>query len=413
MLNENGFIKQIRLRNFLSYGEKTQTLDLKDVNVLIGPNTSGKSNFIEALRILRAAPGKGQEDLSSTLKEGSEWIWQGGSKDLNAYIDVLTEADPLLNFPFMMRYSLEFGFTPEIKFKLISEKAIREVKGASKRHTPKYDYYYEMGSPPSLVTYVYDKDKEKYLPGKGASDYAKPEKIDTSKSILSQRYDTERFPNISHLADVFKNIVIFRDWNIGIDSPVRSFQKTNEWDAFLWGDTSNLALIINNLLESTDTSNMLFEYLKRFSRFFEDIVPTIRDGYIRIHIREKGLRKPTPMTRLSGGYIRFLCLLAILCHPEPPPIICIEEPEICMHPDIIPTIADLLIEASSRTQLFITTHSDILVSALSNYPESIIVCERDEDGTHLNRLKKKDLEKWLEKYKLGDLWLMNKIGGNP
>ncbi|MBU1023276.1 chromosome segregation protein SMC, partial [bacterium] len=76
-------------------------------------------------------------------------------------------------------------------------------------------------------------------------------------------------------------------------------------------------------------------------------------------------------------------------------------------------IAELLIEASKRTQLFVTTHSDILVSALSNSPESVIVCDRDENGTKLRRLKTKELELWLEDYLLGDIWLMNKIGGNP
>ena len=100
--------------------------------------------------------------------------------------------------------------------------------------------------------------------------------------------------------------------------------------------------------------------------------------------------------RLSDGTLRYLCLLAILCHPEPPPLICIEEPETGLHPDILPTIAELLIEASQRTQLIVTTHSDILVSALSDIPEAVLVCEKDEDGTHFKRLNKDDLKEWLK-----------------
>jgi len=411
MLNEDGFLKQIRLKNFLSYGEEGQILDLKNLNVLIGPNASGKSNFIEALRVLRAAPGKGQEDLASTL--GSEFIWQGGTGEAIACIEALTESNPLYSSSFRIRYDLEFRFSSDNRFVLSSEKALREEKGVSKPHTPKYDYFYEIGSIPSLVQYVYAKDNKTLLPGEGPQDYAKPETIDTSKSILSQRYDVERFPNISHLADNFRNIVIFRDWDTGINSPVRQFQKTNQWDAFLWEDASNLALIINNLLENSGTRSLLDYHLERFSKFYEDVVPTIRGGDIRIHIREKGFGKPIPMSRLSGGYIRFLCLLAILCHPEPPPIVCIEEPEICMHPDILSTIAGLLVEASQRTQLFVTTHSDTLISALSDYPEAIIVCERNNQGTHLHRLEKDRLEKWLDDYLLGELWSMGEIGGNP
>jgi predicted ATPase len=91
---------------------------------------------------------------------------------------------------------------------------------------------------------------------------------------------------------------------------------------------------------------------------------------------------------------------------------CIEEPELGLHPDILPTIAELLKEASERTQLIVTTHSDALVSALSDSPESILVCERDSAGTHLQRLEREALKEWLEKYSIGELWRMGEIGGN-
>jgi predicted ATPase len=92
-------------------------------------------------------------------------------------------------------------------------------------------------------------------------------------------------------------------------------------------------------------------------------------------------------------------------------LICIEEPEIGLHPDVLPVVADLLVEASQRTQLIVTTHSDLLVSGLSEVPESVLVCERDEEGTTLRRLEKDKLAEWLEKYSLGDLWLKGEIGG--
>ena len=153
--------------------------------------------------------------------------------------------------------------------------------------------------------------------------------------------------------------------------------------------------------------------LRKFSLGFEEITPSIRGGEIQYRIREKGLSDSISMKRISEGYVRFLCLLAILCHPEPPSVICIEEPEQCMHPDIIPLIAELLIDASHRTQLFVTTHSDYLVSALTDVPESVIVCERMISGTHLKRLEKEPLKEWLKEYTLGDLWAMGEIGGNP
>ena len=102
----------------------------------------------------------------------------------------------------------------------------------------------------------------------------------------------------------------------------------------------------------------------------------------------------------------------ILLHPTPPPLICIEEPELGLHPDILPTIAQLLIEASKRTQLIVTTHSDDLISALSEIPESILVCERDERGSRMRRLEPEALKDWLENYSLGELRGMGELGGN-
>ena len=124
-----------------------------------------------------------------------------------------------------------------------------------------------------------------------------------------------------------------------------------------------------------------------------------------------------PATRLSDGSLRYLCLLAVLCHPEPPPVICIEEPEIGLHPDIIPSVAKLLVEASSRSQLFVTTHSDILVDALTDTPEAVVVCEKRDGATELRRLDAAEIKSWLKQYRfeldrLGEMWISGEIGGN-
>jgi predicted ATPase len=119
-----------------------------------------------------------------------------------------------------------------------------------------------------------------------------------------------------------------------------------------------------------------------------------------------------PATRLSDGTLRYLCLLAILCDPEPPPLICIEEPELGLHPDILPKVADLLRSASRRTQLIVTTHSDILVDAMTETPEAVVVCSKQQGQTIMERLKPDDLREWLKKYRLGQLWTKGEIGGN-
>jgi predicted ATPase len=414
MIGENGFLKTIRLKNFLSFGEDSEEIELKSLNVLIGANASGKSNLIEALRLLRAAPQKGREnDIENMLSKGggvSEWIWKGESKDRIAEIQVHTDSDPRMNL--IIQYNLKFHETSNKRFEILEESLIRKTKISDNPEGNIADYYYFIGGHPELLTTRWDQKSTL----KAISSYSAPEIISTddfnlNKSIFPQRYDNERFPNVSYLADEFFKIKIYQDWDLSIASPIRAYQDTNILPDFLKEDASNLALILNYLLEKADTSKLIYDSLRKFSLSFEEIIPSIRGGEIQYRIRERGLSDSISMKRLSEGYVRFLCLLAILCHPEPPSVICIEEPEQCMHPDIIPVIAELLIEASHRTQLFVTTHSDHLVSALTDVPESVIVCDRMISGTHLKRLEKEPLKKWLKEYTLGDLWCRGELGG--
>jgi len=116
--------------------------------------------------------------------------------------------------------------------------------------------------------------------------------------------------------------------------------------------------------------------------------------------------------RMSDGTLKFLCLLAALFDPKPPPLICIEEPELGLHPDALQLVTEALVEASESVQLIITTHSDALVDALSDRPESVLVCERDFDNsTQFRRLDTDRLREWLEHYTLGQLWRKGEIGG--
>ncbi len=92
-------------------------------------------------------------------------------------------------------------------------------------------------------------------------------------------------------------------------------------------------------------------------------------------------------TRLSDGTLKFLCLMAVLLDAKPAPLICIEEPETGLHPDALALVGDALREASKRTQLIVTTHSDALVDRFTDEPENVIVCERDfDESTSFRRL---------------------------
>jgi predicted ATPase len=197
---------------------------------------------------------------------------------------------------------------------------------------------------------------------------------------------------------------------MGRYSAPRNPQKTDLPQHPLLEDASNLGLFLNDLKYKIGNRKII-EKLKKFYDSAEELDVRIYGGTVQIFIREEGMSQPIPATRLSDGTLRYLFLMALLLDPTPPPLICLEEPEIGLHPDILSTVAEMLIEASQRTQLIVTTHSDALISALSQYPECVLVCEKDSEGTHLHRLEPDKLKDWLENYTLGDLWSMGEIGG--
>ncbi|MEH1838901.1 MAG: AAA family ATPase [Nostoc sp.] len=198
---------------------------------------------------------------------------------------------------------------------------------------------------------------------------------------------------------------------MGKYSEPKNAQKTDLPQHHLLEHGSNFGLFLNDL-QSKIGRRKIIENLKKIYEPAEELDVRIYGGTVQIFIREEGLIQPIYANRLSDGTLRYLFLMVLLLDPTPPPLICIEEPEIGLHPDILLTIAEMLIEASGRTQIIVTTHSDALVSALSEYPESVLVCERDEKGSHLRRLEPDKLKNWLENYTLGDLWRMGEIGGN-
>jgi predicted ATPase len=156
----------------------------------------------------------------------------------------------------------------------------------------------------------------------------------------------------------------------------------------------------------------LIEKLRSADESIVDLSTRVLGGTIQLFLRYSGLRSPVPATRLSDGTFRYLCLLAVLCNPAPPPLVCLEEPELGLHPDLLPGLADLLLEASQRMQLIVTTHSDTLVDGLTKAPESVIVCEKHKGSTQMTRRNSAELTAWLKDYGLGQLWRRGEIGGN-
>lgn len=401
-MERKGFLKSIQLQNVLSFGPDAESIDLQNLNVIIGPNGSGKSNLLEALSILQATP----RDLPKPFRQAggiAEWIWKGSSSDADASFEVTLE-NPIA--PVSLRYQLVFGVSGQ-KFELRDE-VIENSEKIDPGEDDVYFYYRFQNGKPVLNTRMEDPES----PGEGRFKRTlRRETISSDQSILAQKKDVDLYPEITWLGELFASIRLFREWHLGRNTPPRNPQQVDLPEDFLSEDAGNLGLVLNDLLHRGLRSRII-ELLSKFYDGIEDISTKVHGGTIQVFLHEKGFSQPIPATRLSDGTLRYLCLIAILVHPSPPELVCLEEPEIGIHPDILPTIGELLMEASTRCQLLVTTHSDVLVSAFTEQPESVLVCEKDAGGTSLKRLDQNQLEDLLKNYALGEVWRMGEIGGN-
>jgi len=397
------FITRIKAKNWKNF--RNVDVRLGERAFLVGPNASGKSNLIEAVGLLKAAP----KDLTAPIRQGGgvgDWLWKGQDTDSTVEIEVVVYY-PQGIMP--LRYRLSFTRVGQ-RMQLVDE-AIENERPTSAGEKDVYFFYrYQRGRPVLNVRPVSEAHA-----GTGEERTRRSlqrEDLNLEQSVLSQRKDPDQYPELTYLAEQFARMELYREWGLGRRTPARIPQKADLPEDFLEEDVSNLGLVLNDLQHRAGMKELMLEKLRLFADGISDISTRIHGGTVQVFLHEKGLSQPVPATRLSDGTLRYLCLLVILCHPTPPPLVCIEEPELGLHPDVLHPVAELLIEASRRTQLIVTTHSDVLVSALTEVPESVLVCEHDDTGSHLHRLNKDQLKDWLEKYTLGELWRMGEIGGS-
>ena len=379
-------------KNILSFGPENEGIELLSLNLLIGPNGSGKSNLIEAINLMRSAP---KEFRDVTRKGGgvSEWIWKGDPKEpasVEWVVGYPKGVKPLRHF---------MAFRAEAQAFSLDDESVEECEPRHANENGVYFYYrYQHGQP--AVNTV--KEGQRRL----AKDSIEPD-----RSILAQRRDPETYPELAWLAQNYERVRIYREWAFGRSAVFREPQKADMRNDLLEEDFSNLGLFLNRLKTRFPVAKKaILAGLKDLYEGISDFDVLIEGGTVQVFFTEGDF--VIPATRLSDGTLRYLCLLAILCDPEPPPLICIEEPELGLHPDILPKVADLLRSAATRTQLVVTTHSDILVDAMTETPECVVVCAKEEGRTTMQRLVPEELEQWLVKYRLGQLWTKGQIGGN-
>ena len=384
-------IRHLRPRNFLSFGPDNAGISLQPLNLFIGPNGSGKSNLIEAISLMRAAP---KEFRDVTRKGGgvAEWIWKGQPKSpasVEWVVGYREGRKPL-------RHAV--AFHPVAQAFSLDDERVEDSEARSACEDDVCFYYRYQRGQPAVNTL---KEGQRRL----AKDTIEPD-----RSILAQRRDPETYPELAWLAQNYEKVRIYREWAFGRSAVFREPQKADVRNDTLEEDFSNLGLYLNRLkTRSPAAKKAILAGLKDLYDGITDFDVLIEGGTVQVFFTEEDF--VIPATRLSDGTLRYLCLLAILCDPEPPPLICIEEPELGLHPDILPKVADLLHAASQLTQIIVTTHSDILVDAMTETPECVVVCEKHEGKTEMIRLSPPELKTWLEKYRLGQLWIEGQLGG--
>jgi len=379
----------LTLENIFSF--KKTTVELRGLNVLIGPNAVGKSNLIEAITLLQAAP----TDLNvAILRQGGVRVVCSLAGPVASPIAAI-ECNQINGEP--LQYRLEF-----------SEEAGGFVILRERLNSITED-------PDQAAAEIYFER----TPGSIRFGSSPPEALRATISFIPLResvfsaYKNPADPTpITRIGRQFAATRIYREFHTTGDSQARKGVSTSTRKDFLDDQGDNLALVLLDM-DFKGLHDRVREYLHRFCDRFNDVKVRLDGPIAKTYIEESGLLEPLVSWRLSDGTLKFLCLLAVLLEKEPPPLICIEEPEVGLHPEAIQIVAEALVDASERTQLIVTTHSEALIDALSERPEDVLVTERDFDnGTQFKRLDSQQLSRWLERYTLGALWRKGEIGGN-
>lgn len=234
------------------------------------------------------------------------------------------------------------------------------------------------------------------------------EAIDNSASVLSQRRDPRGFAEGTKLADRLIDVRLYLHWTVGPTCPLRSSRRIDLPTNSLLETFENFPGRLATLKGNPAVKRRMLDLLDEVSPGFSDIEIVPEGGALQVYLIE-GERKISTY-RLSDGTLRYLMLLTVLLDPSPPPLLVIEEPELSLHPDVLPRLRDLLIAAGERTQVIVTTQSPTFLDSWTGNPEYLVVCERDGESTSFERLTRAHTAHGDDG--LGVRWNRGEFGGN-
>lgn len=381
-------IRSIEVQGFRSL--RSTRIELRPLNVLIGPNQSGKTNVIDALAFLAAAM---QGQLASSINQlrggMSNLLWAGsGPRSLRFRVELAPRADRADQKPITYGFSIEEQSAGHV----VAEEALETDRPIFQRNREKFWFYRSDGttSDPSPSHWT-----ELIL---GTRRLVDPE----FDSLTADRVQED----LASLA-VYPGFDIRTRWSSGgprETAQMRQPQYVEHAERLsVLGD--NLVNVLYTMSQDRDLWQDFKDAVRVGFRDLEDIVFPADAGQGRITlawIDRRFPRQKFPAEVLSAGTLCFLATAAAVMSPGVPALTAIDEPEMHMHPELLYRLVGLLEKASHDRQILITTHSDALLSYLSD-PSSIVLVDNGPDGTTLTRPDEADLAEWLKTYSLGQL----------
>ncbi|MBY0545002.1 MAG: AAA family ATPase [Gammaproteobacteria bacterium] len=362
-------IKFLTIRGFKSI-KKLDDFELGDLNVLIGSNGAGKSNFVSYFKMLG-------ELVEARLQS---WTMNQGSADRILSFGI-KETSIMYSFIKFGANRYEFELEPTLNGEFIFSKEQAIFIGDSEKRIP-----FGAGHRESKLKAEFQKTEVSY------------------PRILGYCYSAIASWKIYHFHDTSDTAGVKRLGSLHDNEYLRS-------------DASNLAAYLYRLQqESPDVFAQICKTVRLALPFFDDFVlkPTklkTEEEQIRLLWRQKNSDYALWPSQLSDGSIRFICLVTALLQPNPPSTLIIDEPELGLHPYAITLLGSLLRSASTRMQIIISTQSVPLLNEFSI--EDLILVERKDGATTFNRCEKDEIATWLEDYTIGELWEKNILGGRP
>lgn len=349
---------------------KLEKLQLNRLNVLIGANGAGKSNFIAYFRML------------NELVEGRLQLWtskQGGADRILSYgVKNTSRLESSIRFG-INGYDLALESTADGSLVFSSEELFFDGP------------YYGISQPRLGSGHLESRLKDADLGS-------------TPKKIAKFCYDAISDWQVYHFHDTSDTAGVKRYGSL----------HDNE---FLRSDASNLAAFLYRLRDEDQRS---YEKIRKTVRLaipvFDDFVlkprtlPT-EEQQIRLLWTQRNNDYALWPSQLSDGSVRFICLVTALLQPKPPSTLLIDEPELGLHPYAIALLGALLRSASKRTQIIVSTQSVPLVNEFTI--ADLLVVDYRHGESIFSRYDEDEFSDWLEDFSVGELWVKNLLGGRP